>query len=598
MEFDVPYVAAHLDDVPDEAGCYVFKTGGTPIYVGKAKSLRKRLGQYLGPKPVGDPKTVAMLEGAATVEFVFTANETEALLLEMTLIRRYAPKYNVAIHGFPYLKITAEKYPRLFITRETPDETTGRYWGPFTDASAVRRTVELTNRAFKLRVCKYDLDGHPPPRPCLDYAMGTCLGPCAGVISSADYGAAVERAVRFIIGRRAGVLTELKRRMDKASAGMAYEEAAHWRDVIKGLRRAIAGQTVVVKRKTEADAFAVERRGANLYAVVLRVREGLVVDRVAVRTRAPIGDELEEFLLAHYGAGAEVPKVVALPRRLGDAAAVAASLAALRGGAVKVETPRRGDAARLVSIAAKNMQYFIETTELSRARRGELAAAFDELKYALGLETTPRHIEMVDISNTGGKHVVGSLVAFRDGVPDKTSYRRYMLKTLAGQDDFGALAEVAVRRFVRARGGGLPAPDVFLVDGGVGQLSAVLGALDESARGNVKMAAFAKDPDRLFTPGQNKPVVLNEGASLFLARIRDEAHRFAVTYHRKVRGQALTRSLLDDIPGIGPRRKRSLLRYFGSLTALAEATIEEVGAVPGIPPAAARAVFEKLHGGR
>lgn len=598
MEFEIGYIAKHLDDVPDEAGCYIFKAGDKPIYVGKAKSLRKRVGQYLGSKPVGDPKTVAMLALATTIEFVVTANETEALLLEMTLIRRLAPKYNITIHGFPHLKITAETYPRIYVTRETPDEGTGRYLGPFTDASAVRRTVELTNRAFKLRMCKHDLDKKPPARPCLDYAMGICLGPCAGSVAPADYGAVVARAVAFITGRRAGVMAELKRRMDRASADMAYEEAAHWRDVIKGLKRAVADQSVVVKRKTDADAFAVEKRGGALYAVVLRVREGLVVDRLAVRTRAPAGDELEEFLLAHYGAGAEVPKTVALPRRLGDGAAVAASLTILRGGAVQVEAPRRGEGARLVGIAAKNLEYFIETSELSRARRGEMAAAFDELARVLGLEAAPRRIEMIDISNTGGKGVVASLVVFQDGIPDKNSYRRYRLKTLTGQDDFGALAEVAGRRFARGRAPGQPLPDVLLVDGGPGQLNAVLGALPEDVRGGVKIASFAKDPDRLFTAGSKRPAPLTETTRLFLARVRDEAHRFAIAYHRKVRGRALTRSLLDDIPGVGPKRKRALLRRFGSLNALAGATVEELAGVGGIPAAAAQAVFEKLHGGR
>jgi excinuclease ABC subunit C len=544
----------------------------------------------------GDPKTRAMVDQADAVEVTLTSNETEALLLEMTLIGRHQPRYNVSLHSFPYIKITDERFPRIFVTRERHDERTGRYRGPFTDASAVRRTVELTNRAFRLRTCKYVLDKTPYPRPCLDYETGICRGPCAGVTTPEDYRAAVAEGEAFILGKRAGVVRELKKRMTAASARRAYEEAAYWRDVLRGLERATADQTVVVKRSVNADVFAVQRQGAALYAVVLRVREGRLVDRMTLRTAAPAGDELEEVVLGQYGSGAEVPPSVVLPRAVAAPDALAASLAELRGGPVTVIVPRRGEKARLVTVARRNLEYYIAATEISRARRGELGAAFAEIGRALALPGVPRRFEMVDVSNFGGGEIVGSLVVFRDGVADKNDYRRYRLRRSKKADDLAGITEVVERLFARVKRGEAPAPDLLVVDGGVNQLAAAGEALNRVGHAATPVAAFAKDPDRLYTPGQATPLALGEGPMLFLARLRDEAHRFAVRYSRRLKRGTVSRSALDAVRGIGPTRKKALLKHFGSVEGVAAATLAELGAAPKMTRTAAAAVYDALHG--
>ncbi len=598
MEYALKHLRERMDEVPDEAGCYIFKGRGKPLYVGKAKSLRKRLNQYFSGKRLGNPKTVAMLKRATDVELVLTANETEALLLEMNLINKYRPKYNVSIHGFPYIKITKERFPRVFLTREARDERTGRYVGPFTDAKAVRRTVALTNRAFSLRTCKYDLDRKAPRRPCLDYEIGICIGPCAGAVSVEDYAALLEKAVKFVTGRRAGVIRELEKRMAAAAAALSFEEAAKWRDVIRGLNRAVAEQYAVARKNTNVDAVSCEVRAGKLYGVVLRVREGRLVDRVAVKVDAPAGNPLEQFLLSHYGAGAEVPPKIAVARSFSGRSVLAASLAEKRGGVVGIVVPRWGEYAHLVGVAAKNLEYFIEASELSKARRGELAAVFEELGAATASAEPPGRFEMVDISNTGPKSVVGSLVVFDAGVPDKSSYRRYRIRTVPGQDDLAAIAEVTKRRFARVKRGDDQPPDFFLVDGGLNQLTAAARAVAEAGFEGQKVAAFAKDPDRLFVRGSRQAAAISEAATLFLARVRDEAHRFAVEYHRKVRARAASKSILDEVEGIGPTRKKALLRHFGSVEKIMSASVDELVRAPKMTTRAAQALFDYLHGAR
>ncbi len=598
MEYALKELKETLGEIPDEAGCYIFKSRGKAIYVGKAKSLRKRLGQYFGAKRSGDPKAAAMLKRATDVELMLTANETEALLLEMNLINKHRPKYNVSIHGFPYIKITKEKFPRVFLTREARDERTGRYVGPFTDAKAVRRTVALTNRAFGLRTCKYDLDRKPPRRPCLDYEIGVCIGPCADAVSAEEYAALLERALKFISGRRAGVMRELEQRMAAAAASLSFEEAAKWRDVIRGLNRAVAEQYAVARRNANADAVACQVRGGKLYGVALRVREGRLVDRVAVTTDAPAGNALEQFLLSHYGAGAEVPPKIAVGRSFPGRSVLAASLGEKRGGPVAVVVPRWGEYAHLVGVATKNLEYLIEASELSKARRGELAAVFEELAAAVALAKPPRRLEMVDVSNLGPKAVVGSLVVFDAGVPDKYSYRRYRVRTVPAQDDLAAIAEVTKRRFARVKRGEEQPPDLFLVDGGVNQLTAAVKAVAEAGFEGQAVAAFAKDPDRLFVRGNRQAATVSEAATLFLARVRDEAHRFAVEYHRKVRSRVASKSILDEVPGIGPKRKTVLLKHFGSVEKIMSASVDELAGAPKMTARAARALFDYLHGAR
>lgn len=592
MELELNKISRTLEEIPDEAGCYIFKSRGKPLYVGKAKSLRKRLAQYLGGKIKGDPKTAAMLERATAVELILTANEAEALLLEMNLIRRLNPPYNVSIRGFPYIKVTKETYPLITVTREVPDEKVARFIGPFTDAGAIRRTVALTNRAFRLRTCRYDLDRRPPKRACLDYEMARCVGPCVNAVTPEEYNRWVEQALKFMTGRRAAVMNELEKKMRQSAAALAFEEAARWRDVVRGLRRAAAGQAAVVTARTDADAVACTVTDGKLYAVILRVREGHLIDRVAFKVNAPIGDPVEEFLLGHYASGGEIPPRLLVWPSFETAATFAETLTKIRGSRVTVDSPRRGNGARLLTLAKKNLEYFIFNEKSKVNVRTVWPSIRESLVKSLGLKNPPQRVEMLDVSHTATREVVGSVVVANDGALVKSEYRRYRIKTARGGDDLGALAEIINRRAARVRANDEKWPDLIVVDGGLAQLAAAREAATTAWDDRVPVIAFAKDPDRVFAFGSSEPVVVDKPALDFLARLRDEAHRFAITYHRRLRASRAAKSLLDDIPGVGPKRRRALIKHFGSIEKIATATPDELASAPTMNRRVADAVYE------
>ncbi|UCE27825.1 MAG: excinuclease ABC subunit UvrC [Candidatus Coatesbacteria bacterium] len=597
MEYPLDELAARVVEVPDETGVYIFKADGVPVYVGKAASLRKRLSSYVNPPAGVDPKTLAMLEAADSVEVIFTRTEAEALLLEANLIARYDPKYNIALHGFPYVKVTKETYPLVAVTRETPVKN-ARFLGPFTDATNLRRNVYLVNRAFGLRTCHYDLDRRPPARACLDYEMGLCVAPCVGAVATTEYGELVGDAVRFILGKRTAIFRDIESRMKKASGDLRFEDAGKLRDMLQALREVARGQVAVTPKKVDRDAIVYEAADEKVYYVALRVREGQLVDRFTAVAVAPAGDPLEEFFLSHYGDESDIPPVIIVGRKIDGKESVEEYLTGLRGGPVSIEKPSRGWTARLLDTARKNLRFFVESRTLAAARRGDFDKTLEELAKACGVPGgTVGTIEMVDVSNIGPTAVVGSLVTFDGGVPDKSRYRRYRIKTVRGQDDVGAISEIVKRRFARVRSEEDEAPDLFVVDGGKGQLSAADEALAGLGFDNQPAAALAKgDPDALYVRGRSKPARVSERVLLILGRIRDEAHRFAVAYHRKMRGRRTTKSILDDVPGVGPKRKRALLRHFGSVETLARVTVDELAAVAGMNRPAAEAVFARLHG--
>ncbi|MCP4228912.1 MAG: excinuclease ABC subunit UvrC [bacterium] len=600
MEYRLDELGERLGELPEEPGVYVFRNDDEKaLYVGKANVIPKRLQSYAKVKPDGDPKTATMLSEAERVEVIYTHTPSEALLLEMNLIKRYTPRYNISIHGFPYVKISDESFPLLNVSRENPARTPGRFLGPFTDATNLRRTVNLINRAFTLRTCHYDLDKNPPKRACLDYEMGLCDAPCIGVISPDDYMVRIESARKFVEGKRHAIFNDLERRMKKAAADLDYEEAAKYRDMISALRQAARGQRVVSRSTVNLDAAAIEVYGDELYCIVLKVREGLLIDKLEYVISAPAGDTVEAFLLQYYGSGGDIPPVVLLKRKPDDTETITDFLTEKRGGPAKIAKPYRGKKTALLAMAYKNLKYLIESRSIDKARRGELDRAIRTLGESLELTGEPRHIELIDVSNTGPTAVVASLVAFVDGIPDKTRYRRYRIKGLDGQDDFAAIAQVTRRRFKRVKSGEETPPDLFVVDGGKGQLSAAENTLDDIGFPEQPLAAITKgDGDELYVPGKSLPLEIPGDALLLLSRIRDEAHRFAITYHRKLRGKKIQRSILDDVAGVGPRRKKILLRHFGSVEKLAGASPDEIGGVNGIPKNVAKAVYNRLHGGR
>jgi excinuclease ABC subunit C len=597
VELSLGELAAGISEVPDEPGVYVFKAGGMPVYVGKAASLRKRLAYYVNPPKSVDPKTLAMLDAADAVELIFTRTEAEALLLEANLIERHDPKYNIELRGFPYVKVTKETFPLVAVTRETPYEG-ARFLGPFTDATNLRRNVYLVNRAFGLRTCHYDLEKRPPARACLDYEMGLCVAPCVSAVTAEEYAVLVDDAVRFILGKRAAIFRDLKTRMRKASGELRFEDAGKLRDMLEALREVARGQVAVTPKKVDRDAVVYKAVDDKVYYILLRVREGQLVDKFSADTAAPAGEPLEEFLLSHYGAASDVPPVIIVSGKLESKESVEEYLAGLRGGAVSIEKPVKGWTARLLDTARKNLEFFVESRTLAAARRGDFDKALSELADACGVpDNTVKTIEMIDISNIGSTAVVGSLVTFGGGVPDKSRYRRYRIRTVRGQDDFSAISEVVKRRFARVRSGEDDVPDLFVVDGGKGQLSAATASLRELGYDGQPVAALAKGkPDALYVPGRPEPARVSSRVLLLLGRIRDEAHRFALAYHRKLRGRRTTKSILDDVPGVGPKRKRALLRHFGGVEAMARATVDELASVARMNRPAAEAVFKRFHG--
>ncbi len=598
MEYRLEELAERLQEIPEEPGVYVFRGGDKVLYIGKANVIPKRLQSYVKAKPDGDPKTYAMLSEADRVEIIFTHTPTEALLLEMNLIKEYTPRYNISIHGFPYVKISVETYPLISVSRENPAKTNGTFLGPFTDATNLRRTVNLINRAFTLRTCHYDLDNNPPKRPCLDYEMKLCDAPCIGAISPEDYKLRVETARKFVEGKRQTIFTDLERRMKKAAADLKYEDAAALRDMIGALHQAARGQRVVSRPTVNLDAVALDTIGDELYCVILKVREGLLIDRLQYVIPSPADDPVDGFILEHYSRAADVPPIILVKNKPGDIDALTEYLSGRRGGSVKLQKPHKGKNAALLAMAYKNLRYLVEARSINKAKRGELSQAMRALGSLLGLCDAPRYIELIDISNTGATAAVGSLVAFVDGVPDKSRYRRYRIKGLNGQDDFAGISQVTERRFKRVKAGEEEPPDLFIVDGGKGQLGAAIKALDKLGLSDQPLASLAKgDRDELYSPDSETPVGLSEDVRLFLARIRDEGHRFAITYHRKLRGKKISRSILDDVSGVGPRRKKILLRHFGSVESLAAASIEEIRSVSGIPINIAEAIYNRLHGG-
>jgi excinuclease ABC subunit C len=368
--------------------------------------------------------------------------------------------------------------------------------------------------------------------------------------------------------------------------------------MIGALRQAARGQRVVSRPTVSLDAVAIDTVGGELYCVILKVREGLLIDRLQYVIPAPPDEPIGGFLLEHYGVAAEIPPLILLKKKPEDIGVIADYLTKRRGGSVKIIKPYRGKNAALLAMAYKNLKYMVEAKSIDKARRGELSQAMQRLGETLGMAEAPRYIELIDISNTGATAAVGSLVAFVDGIPDKSRYRRYRIKGLDGQDDFAGIGQVTERRFKRVKSGEEVPPDLFIVDGGKGQLSAADKALSKLGLSAQPLAALAKgERDELYSTENSTPVNLPEDARLLLARIRDEAHRFAVAYHRKLRGKKISRSILDDVAGVGPRRKKILLRHFGSVETLAGASIEEIGSVSGIPVNIAQAIYNRLHGG-
>ncbi len=597
-----------LEDVPSAAGCYVFRdAGGAPLYVGKAKDLRSRVRSYFRERGDGRPLVPLLARRATRVETIVTATEAEAILLEDTLIKRFKPPFNLRLKDdkqFLLLRIdpTAE-FPRLeWVRRRRADRAL--YFGPYASAGALRRTIRFLHSLIPLRDCSDNVLRNRS-RPCLKHSIGRCSAPCVGEISSDAYRALVDRAVDVLRGRTADVEAMIEARMAEAAAALEFERAASLRDKLQALRQTTEPQGVRMGRAIDRDAIGLHREGERVAIQWLPFRGGkLEGGRVHLfSTELPDPEVLGSFLTQLYRGSAFVPREVWVSEEPHDRGAIAEWLATRREGPVALAVPRSGDARRAVAMATENAR-------IALTARGGAAASAEEaaerLRDRLGLEIAPATIDGFDVSTLQGSATVASRVRFVGGVPDKGSYRRFKVTTLAGQNDFAAMREVvgrALRRDVEEQ----TLPDLIVVDGGKGQLAEALAARDDAGAFEVAIVGLAKDRveasdrasrhsgERVFLPGRADPVPLppRSAECHLLARLRDEAHRFAVGFHRRVRG-SLT-GPLDAVRGVGPTRRRALLRAFGSLGALRAASVREIEErVPGLPSGLAERIVEAL----
>ena len=611
---------SRIDRLPEQPGVYLFSNpAGETIYVGKATSLRDRVRSYLGARGAS-PKTDALLDEAAGLDVVLTDSVVEALALENNLIKQRTPKYNILLRddkNYPYLKLTAaESCPRVLVARRV-ERDGSVYAGPFMPASLARRVMSLSHRLFGIRSCNETIDGRRG-RPCLEYDIKRCLAPCVASICSPErYGAAVGDVRLFLEGRTDELLEGLGRRMVAAADAERFEEAAHLRDATRTVQTLRDRQQKMASVELgDRDAFGIKTGPAGAVVQVFQVRRGRVVERVSLVAEIrsdPISEaEILQATLPQFYADREVPPEIHLPLELADAESVEAWLTALAGRRVRLMVPKRGDKRGLLDLAARNA----EQAYRARFNQGD-AAHFDGLemlRVALGLQALPRRIECFDISTIQGRETVASMVVCEDGRMKRSEYRKFRVRPTAAPsaasrrpstsaeprflDDFAAMNQVVLRRYRRAMEGGGPFPDLILIDGGKGQLSAAYAALEELGLSSLVAVGLAKKEELVFTRDRDEPIALprSSPALLLLQQVRDEAHRFAVTFHRQARRTAALRSELDAVPGVGPRRRRVLLTAFGSLAGVRRASREDLTAVVG--PKVADAVIAHFAAAR
>lgn len=613
--------AQQLAALPAKPGVYIMRDAeGRVIYVGKAARLRDRVRSYFGSPRSLEPKTRALSEAIADFDVVVTATEQEALHLEATLVKRHQPFFNVRLKDdkhYPYLKVDlADPWPRVYITRRVENDG-ARYFGPYASAGSVRKTLDIVNKLFPWRSCTKPITGSDP-RPCLDYYIHRCIGPCAGLCTREEYEDVIRQVVLFLEGRTDEVVRGLRRQMEEAAEALDFERAAQLRDQIAAIERVGERQITASTRPVDADVFALARAGNEATVQVLFLRGIRMVGsdhfNLDGAAEEPDTEVMASFLRQFYEAATYVPREVVLPFPVAEAELLELALSERRAGRVRLVVPKRGEKRRLVEMAAENAK---EALAMDRARwladAGKRREALEDLAEELDLPALPRRIECYDISNIQGTSAVGSMVVFVDGHPRPKEYRRFRIRTVQGANDFASMAEVLRRRFRRAAAAGAEAsaggngraaedesfaamPDLVIVDGGRGQLGAALDALRDLGLKSLPVAGLAKRNEELFVKDVSDPIVLpRTSQALYLVqRIRDEAHRFAITYHRDVRKKATMASALDMVPGIGPKRKKALLRKFGSLRAIREAPLDDIAATVGFTRALAARVKECL----
>jgi excinuclease ABC subunit C len=603
-------VVQRLEATPERPGVYLMKDArGTVLYVGKASVLRNRLRTYFGSPSNQPNKTRRMMGHVHDFEYIVTDTEAEALILENTLIKRYKPRYNARLKDdktYPFLKIDlSEEFPRVYITRQVAKDG-ARYFGPFASASSVRHTMDLVKKLFPYRSCTKTITGSDP-RPCLEYFIHRCVAPCSGYASKEEYADVIRQVIMFMEGNTEVVTKGLRQAMGEASENLEFERAGVLRDQIRSIERVAEQQKMDSNPIGDLDVVAMAQEGSEAWVEAFFIRRGKLVGRdrffmEGAEEESP-GVVLGQFAKQFYESATIVPPTILLQHELEEHDLILDWLKQRRGGSVKLLYPKRGQNKKLMDVVAENASQGLAQHRVKWLHNPDaIQEAMGELQEELSLPTSPRRMECYDISHIQGTNVVGSMVVFQDGKPKPAHYRRFKIKTVEGVDDYASMQEMLRRRFrrlgqARARsredGGEDPAaptdtwaivPDLVLIDGGKGHLSAALEVFLELGLDDIPLASLAKENEWLFVPHTPEPIELpRTSQALYLVqRIRDEAHRFAITYHRNLRSKGSLRSSIDMVTGIGPKRKRMLLRKFGSIQGIKDAPVDEIAAVPGL----------------
>ncbi len=607
----MPNLRQRLKLLPAEPGVYLMKDAhGDILYVGKASSLRNRVRSYFHASRHLDHKRRSLVNEIADFEFIATPSEREALILEDTLIKKHQPRFNVRLRDdkrYPYLKLTAEKFPRLVIERriEKDVQRGARYFGPYTNTFAMREASRVIQQIFRIRTCTLDIRDEPlRQRPCLDHYIGLCDAPCVGWIDPGSYRSLVEQAALFLGGQHEQLLPQLRQEMQEASQRLEFERAARLRDRIHRLERLLSARKAVDPKGMDRDAIGVYQENDLCSVQVFFIRGGKLVGReqfwVETAGSADLKEILTAFVKQYYASAAFIPKEILLQREIEESSMIEGWLSERRGSRVRLIVPRRGSKSHLVKMVLRNAELALKEEEsCQRQQPAEGEEVLQELQKILPWASCPRRIEGFDISNIQGADPVGSMVVFEDGQPKKSEYRRFGIKSVQGPDDFAMMAEIIRRRLERALAGDegfLPFPDLILIDGGKGQLAAACQVMRELRLEKIPTLALAKEFEHIFTEGRDEPIVLphSSPALQLLQRVRDEAHRFALAYHRTLRQKRTVKSLLDDIPGLGPTRKKMLLQRFGSVKRIREASLEELREIPDLPRPLAQRILKAL----
>jgi excinuclease ABC subunit C len=602
-----------LNQLPDSPGVYLFKDDeGSILYVGKAADLRQRVRSYFSTPQKLPPKLQRMVEQISDFEFFVTKSDPEALILECNLIKRFRPHFNVRLKddkAFPYLKIDhSEEWPRVQFTRRLESDG-AHYFGPFTSARSVRETLKVIRKIFPFRPCSKTITG-TDSRPCLQYYLNRCLAPCIGVVTREEYDEVIRQVILFLEGKQETVIELLDSKMREAADDLNFEKAALIRDQIQAIKNVVEGQRIATTVSGEQDVIAYAPDRDQACVQVFFIRDGKLIGResfILVGTAAEEPPQImSSFIKQFYDSAPYIPPLLLLQHPVEDKDTIISWLKSKRGAKVAIEVPARGKKKQLVNTVAENAGQGLQQMKIKQlAAPSALNEALAEMARELCLPGLPSRIEGYDISNIQGKGAVGSMVVFDKGRPKPSHYRRFKIKAVSGANDYAMLQEVLRRRFKRSSlkrsdtstpDAWATLPDLVLIDGGKGQLNAVLSVMDELGTGSVPVASLAKENEEVFIPQRKEPIVLpgsSPGLQL-LQRVRDEAHRFALGYHQKVRRKETFGSLLDSIPGIGPRRKRALLRQFGSVQGIRNASIEELAAARGMTERLARKIKELL----